>query len=185
MWHVITTNQLHHHYIIIASLQTLGGVAAGSVSPWPMAHLDISQLKAFNARRKWHVSVCVCGEGVLKILSYRYTPTFTHTLTHAHTHTHTLTHTHTQTAAVAADSTVVFGPRSALCPSPLPPDFEELGRNECKSPSHIAVSLIPIPSPLQVPFPYSTPLSIASFLHYHPSYHSEQQVSHIPMIIRW
>ena len=47
------------NYIIITSLQTLGGVAAGSVSPWPMAHLDISQLKAFNARRKWHVSVCV------------------------------------------------------------------------------------------------------------------------------
>ena len=48
---------------LLYSLQTLGGVAAGSVSPWPMARLDTSQLKSFNARRKWHVSVgsvCVC-----------------------------------------------------------------------------------------------------------------------------
>ncbi len=38
-------------------IKMLGGAGGRSHSPWPMARLDISQLKTFLARRKWHVSV--------------------------------------------------------------------------------------------------------------------------------
>ena len=37
-------------------LQMLERVAVGSASPWPMVRLDVSRLRSFNARRKWHVS---------------------------------------------------------------------------------------------------------------------------------
>ena len=32
--------------------------------------------------------------------------------------------------SVAIDDTTVFGPRSMLCLSPVPPDFEELAKHE-------------------------------------------------------
>ncbi len=35
--------------------QSLSRVVAGVASPWPMVRLDVSRLKAFKARRKWHV----------------------------------------------------------------------------------------------------------------------------------
>ena len=38
-----------------------------------------------------------------------------------------------QTVSVAIDETTVFGPRSMACLSPLPPDFEEIAKNEGQS----------------------------------------------------
>ena len=35
-----------------------------------------------------------------------------------------------QTVSVAVDDTTVFGPRSMACLSPIPPDFEEIAKNE-------------------------------------------------------
>ena len=35
-----------------------------------------------------------------------------------------------QTVSVAIDDTTVFGPRSIACLSPIPPDFEEIAKNE-------------------------------------------------------
>ena len=35
-----------------------------------------------------------------------------------------------QTVSVAVDETTIFGPRSIACLSPIPPDFEEIARNE-------------------------------------------------------
>lgn len=32
--------------------------------------------------------------------------------------------------SVAVDDTTVFGPRSIACLSPIPPDFEEIAKNE-------------------------------------------------------
>ena len=38
-----------------------------------------------------------------------------------------------QTVSVAIDDTTVFGPRSMACMSPVPPDFEEIAKNEGQS----------------------------------------------------
>ena len=38
-------------------VRMLGGVGERVASPWLMAKLDISQLKSFITRRKWHVSI--------------------------------------------------------------------------------------------------------------------------------
>ena len=38
-----------------------------------------------------------------------------------------------QTVSVAIDDTTVFGPRSMACLSPIPPDFEEIAKNEGQS----------------------------------------------------
>ena len=132
------------------------------MSPWPMARLDTSQLKSFNARRKWHVSfgecVCVCipRERRISILEKLHvcrtpphvnTPSCKHTLTPnptpPHAHTPSLLYpplTHLQTMSVAVDPTTVFGPRSILCASPLLPNFEEMARNECKSQTQTSFS---------------------------------------------
>ena len=45
------TDAMKHSWI-----NMLGGVGGRVSSPWPMAKLDMPQLKTFLARRKWHVS---------------------------------------------------------------------------------------------------------------------------------
>ena len=49
------SDALQHQWI-----RTLSRSREGATSPWPMARLDNSRLKTFNARRKWHVRGCEC-----------------------------------------------------------------------------------------------------------------------------
>ena len=128
-----------------SSLQTLGGVAAGSVSPWPMARLDTSQLKSFNARRKWHVSVCVCVRACVhacvcaprerhsrSCMSNVYrtpphvstpsllTPSYLHLLMHTHPHSYTPSpHTPTDHVSCSRSCHSIWSSFYPLCQPPL------------------------------------------------------------------
>ena len=76
------SNALLHPWI-----KTLVQVGENS---WPMARLDVSRLKTFNARRKWHVCLCTflpqglwLWHQILKLILEKEANA------HTHTHTHT------------------------------------------------------------------------------------------------